>query len=170
MIKCFFFDRDGVLIKDYGYFFDKSKIKWLKGAINSIKILKRKKIKVIVVTNQSGIARGFFKENDLNKFHEQMNLELKKKNAKIDKFYFCPFHPNGSVKKYSKKSNLRKPNNGMILQALNKFNLKNSECFMIGDKRSDYLCAKKSNIKFEYKKKYSLEKQINNILNSSNDI
>ncbi len=170
MIKCFFFDRDGVLIKDYGYFFNKSKIKWLKGAINSIKILKRKKIKVIVITNQSGIARGFFDENDLNKFHKQMNLELKKKNAKIDKFYFCPFHPKGSVKKYSKKSNLRKPNNGMILQALNKFNLKNSECFMIGDKRSDYLCAKKSNIKFEYKKKYSLEKQINNILNSSNDI
>ena len=99
MIKCFFFDRDGVLIKDYGYFFNKSKIKWLKGAINSIKILKRKKIKVIVITNQSGIARGFFDENDLNKFHKQMNLELKKKNAKIDKFYFCPFHPKGSVKK-----------------------------------------------------------------------
>ena len=74
MIKCFFFDRDGVLIKDYGYFFNKSKIKWLKGAINSIKILKRKKIKVIVITNQSGIARGFFDENDLNKFHKQMYL------------------------------------------------------------------------------------------------
>ena len=72
--------------------------------LNSIKILKRKKIKVIVITNQSGIARGFFDENDLNKFHKQMNLELKKKNAKIDKFYFCPFHPKGSVKKYSKKS------------------------------------------------------------------
>ena len=57
MIKCFFFDRDGVLIKNYGYFCDKDKIKWLNGAIKAIKILNKYKIKVVVVTNQSGIAR-----------------------------------------------------------------------------------------------------------------
>ena len=79
MIKCIFFDRDGVLIKNYGYLCDKNKIKWLKGAINSIKILNKKKIKVIVVSNQSGVARGYFTEKKLKEFHRFMNFILKKK-------------------------------------------------------------------------------------------
>ncbi len=164
MIKGFFFDRDGVLIKNYGYFCNKEKIKWLKGSFDAIKKLNLNKIKIIVVTNQSGIARGYFSEKNLNEFHKSMKQQLKKKKAKIDKFYYCPFHPKGIIKKYSKKSNLRKPNNGMILKAMKKYNLKPSECFMIGDKKSDYMCAKKSKIKFEYKKNLSLYDQVNKIL------
>ena len=95
MIKCVFFDRDGVLIKNYGYLNDISKLKWLNGAINSIKILNKKKIRAVVVTNQSGIARGFFTEQELKKFHTGMNYILKKKKAIIDTFFYCPFHPNG---------------------------------------------------------------------------
>ena len=75
----------------------------MKGAINSIKILKRKKIKVIVITNQSGIARGFFDENDLNKFHKQMNLELKKKKQKLISFIFAHFTPKDLLKNIQKK-------------------------------------------------------------------
>lgn len=164
MIKCFFFDRDGVLIKNYGYFCDKSKIKWLKGVFKAVKELNKKKIRVIVITNQSGIARGYFNEKDLNVFHKTMLLDLKKKKLKIDKFYYCPFHPKGIVKKYSKNSIFRKPNNGMLLKAMKKYKLKPSECFMIGDQKSDYECAKKSKVKFEYKKKYSLDIQVNKIL------
>ena len=63
MIKCFFLDRDGVLIKNYGYFCNKDKIKWLKGSFKSIKILNKLKIKVVIITNQSGIARGFYTKN-----------------------------------------------------------------------------------------------------------
>ena len=70
MIKAFFLDRDGVLIKNYHYNVDSNKIKWLKGAIEAIKILNKRKIKVIVVTNQSGIARGLFKEKNLHIFTE----------------------------------------------------------------------------------------------------
>ena len=70
MIKAFFFDRDGVLIKNYHYNVDSNKIKWLKGAIKAIKILNKRKIKVIVVTNQSGIERGLFKEKNLHIFTE----------------------------------------------------------------------------------------------------
>ena len=77
MIKAFFFDRDGVLIKNYGYVADIKKIKWLKGAISAIKFLNKKKIKVIVITNQSGVARGYFTENDLLKFHNYLNRILK---------------------------------------------------------------------------------------------
>jgi len=164
MIKCIFFDRDGVLIKNYGYLCDKNKIKWLKGAINSIKILNKKKIKVIVVSNQSGVARGYFTEKKLKEFHRFMNFILKKNKAKIDSFFYSPYHPNGKVKKYRKQSNLRKPGNGMLLKAQRKFKLNFSECIMIGDKTTDYLSAKKTKIYFEYKKKYALDIQINNIL------
>ena len=163
-MKCFFFDRDGVLIKNYGYLCDKNKIKWLKGAIESIKLLNKKKIKVVIITNQSGIARGYFTEKKLREFHKHMNLMLVKNNAKIDSIYYCPYYPKGIIKKYSKKSNLRKPDNGMLISAMKKFKLVPNECFMIGDNRTDYLCAKKTNVPFEYKKKFSLEKQINNIL------
>ena len=103
MIKSFFFDRDGVLIKNYGYFCNKNKIKWLKGAIEAIKILNKKKIKVIMVTNQSGVARGYFTENELRNFHKTMVNQLSIKKAKIDKIYYCPFHPNAKIKKYKKK-------------------------------------------------------------------
>ena len=169
MIKCIFFDRDGVLIKNYGYLNDISKLKWLNGAINSIKILNKKKIRVVVVTNQSGIARGFFTEQELKKFHTGMNYILKKKKAIIDTFFYCPFHPNGNIKKYKKKSNLRKPGNGMLLKAMKKFKLRPSECAMIGDQKSDYLSAKKTKIYFEYKKNYALDIQINNVLKKFND-
>lgn len=164
MIKCFFLDRDGVLIKNYGYFYKENKIKWLKGAINSIKYLNYKKIKVVVITNQSGVARGYFSEKQLKIFHQTMLKQLLKRKAKIDEIFYCPFHENGIIKKYKKKSIDRKPNNGMIKKALKKFRLKKNECFMIGDQKTDFLCAKKSKIRFEYKKKYALDKQIKKIV------
>lgn len=163
MIKCIFFDRDGVLIKNYGYVYENRKLKWLKGSINAIKFLNKKNIKVVVITNQSGIARGIFSENDLNSFHRFMKYQLLKKNARIDDFFYCPYHPKGKIKKYKKKSLLRKPNNGMLLNAMKKYKLKSNNCFMIGDEKKDYLSAKKTNINFEFKKNYSLEKQIRSI-------
>ena len=93
-----------------------------------------------------------------------MNLILKKKKCKIDNFYYCPFHPCGKINKYKKTSNLRKPNNGMLLKAIKRYKVKPSECFMIGDKKTDYLCAKKTKVRFEYKKNYSLDKQVSKIL------
>ena len=89
MIKCIFFDRDGVLIKNYSYLNDIAKLKWLKGTINSIKILNKKKIRVIVITNQSGVARGFFTEKELKKFHKKMNSILEKKKVTINQFFYC---------------------------------------------------------------------------------
>lgn len=164
MIRCVFFDRDGVLIKNYGYFCDKKKIKWLKGAISSIKILNKRKIKVIIITNQSGVARGYFDIKKLEDFHNTMKKHLLKSNAKIDEIFYCPYYEKGIVKKYKKKSKDRKPNDGMIKKALKKYKLKSEQCFMIGDQSSDYLCAKKSNIKFEYKKKFQLDKQVKKII------
>ena len=148
MIKTFFFDRDGVLIKNYGYVFEPTKVKWLKGSISAIKYLNKKKIKVAVITNQSGIARGYFTENDLEKFHLFLNKNLKTYGAKIDDFFHCPYHPNAKIKKYRKKTNLRKPGNGMLLNLFQDWSIIKEKSIMIGDQISDEICANKTGIKF----------------------
>ena len=163
--KIFFFDRDGVLIKDYGYLIDFKKIKFLKGVIKAIKFLNKKGIKIIIITNQSGIARGYFSVDDLKKFHKNFLQKLSKYNAHVDKIYFCPFFKKGKIFKYKKNSFDRKPNPGMILKALKKFKVRKHNSFMIGDKKSDSLAAKRAGISFQYKKKYSLDKQVKNIYN-----
>lgn len=170
MIRCFFFDRDGVIIKNYGYVYKIEKLKWLKGSIEAIKLLNKKKIKVILITNQSGVARGYFSEKDVKKFHKEMNNILKKLKIRIDDFFFCPYHPNGKIRKYRKKSNLRKPGNGMLVKALQKHNLKSNECFMIGDQKKDFQSAQKTKILFEYKKNTSLEIQVKKIIRNNNGI
>jgi len=161
--KIFFFDRDGVLIKNYGYLINSQKIKWLKGAVQAIRFLNKKKIKVVIVTNQSGIARGYFSIHDLKKFHNDFLYILNKRKAFVDKIYFCPFYKNAKILKYKKNCFDRKPNPGMILKAINFFKIKKNNSFMIGDSKSDYFAAKKAGIKFEYKKNYSLKKQVQNI-------
>ena len=170
MLKCFFFDRDGVLIKNYGYVYEIEKLKFLKGAINAIKLLNKNKIKVIVITNQSGIARGYFSEKKLLLFHKNINKILMKFNAKIDDFYYCPYHPSAKVEKYKKITNLRKPGNGMLLNAIKKYKLKPADCFMIGDEKKDFLSSTKTKINFQYKKNYSLDKQIKKIISKNNEI
>ena len=93
-----------------------------------------------------------------------MNKNLKTYGAKIDDFYHCPYHPKAKIKKYRKKTNLRKPGNGMLLKAIKKYKINPNQCFMIGDEKKDFLSAKKTKIKFEYKKKYSLENQVKKII------
>lgn len=165
MLKAVIFDRDGVLIKNYGYVCDINKIKWLKGAIEALQLLKEKKIKIFLASNQSGVARGFFTIKQVEYFHKYMNKVLKKFNTKINKFYFSPYHPCGKIKKYTKRTNMRKPGNGMILKILKENKLKRENIIFIGDSKVDFLAAKKSLILFEYKKRYSLKKQIKKILN-----
>lgn len=162
-IKAFLFDRDGVLIKNYGYICKIEKIKWLKGVFKAINFLNKKKIKVFIVTNQSGVARGYFTIDELKVFHKFMIKVLKKNNCKIEEIFFCPHHKEGIIKKYSKNCSCRKPNNKMILKIMNKYKLKSDNLFMIGDQKTDYLCAKKSKIFFQYKKKTSLDRQVKKI-------
>lgn len=163
MLKAFFFDRDGVIIKNFGYVHKKKNVKWLKGALSSIKYLTKNKVKIFIITNQSGIARGYFDISHLEMFHNYLKKEIKKSGGKITEIFYSPYHPKGKIKKFRKKSNLRKPGNGMLLRALKKYNLKPDECFMIGDSFVDKVASKKTNIKFSFKKKISLIKQVKKI-------
>ena len=164
--KALFLDRDGVINKNFGYVFSTKNFVWLKNVKKAIKYACIKKYLIIVVTNQSGIAREFYNENDIKKLHNEINKQLKVINCKIHDFFYCPYHPRYGNKKYKKDSFLRKPNPGMILKAIRKWNININKSFMIGDKISDKLAAKTLNLKF-IKKKYNLLKEIKNFLRNN---
>jgi D-glycero-D-manno-heptose 1,7-bisphosphate phosphatase len=164
--KAFLLDRDGVINEDRGYIYKRKDFKILKGVMEGIKYLNKKKYIVCVVTNQSGIGRGLYSENDLNKLHKHLQSKLNEVGAYIDNFYFCPFHETSGIGKYKKKSFFRKPNPGMLLQALKEFNICNKKSYMIGDKTSDEVASRRAGVKFYYKKNCSLKKQIIEIINN----
>lgn len=151
--KAIFLDRDGTINKNFGYVYSKKKFVWLKKSIEAIRYANRKKFLVIVVTNQSGVSRGFFTRKDVMKLHNWMNKDLKKHNAKIDKFYFSTYHKDFSKSK--KDYFLRKPRPGMILAAVKEYNIDLTKSFLIGDSLTDKKAAQRMNLKF-VKKKYNL--------------
>ena len=157
--KALFLDRDGVINKNFGYVFSKKNFVWLKNVKKAIKFAYTKKYLIIVVTNQSGIARGFYSEHDTKNLHNKVNNELKKTNCKIHDFFYCPYHPRYGNKKYKKYSYLRKPNPGMIFKAVKKWNIDLNKSLMVGDTKTDMITAKRSNLKF-IKKKYNLLREV----------
>ena len=158
-------DRDGVINKDYGYVFKKKDFHLLSGVIQAIKYANSKGFHVICVTNQAGVGRGFYKEEDVYKLHKYLNNILFKNNCIIEKFYFCPHHSEFGIGKYKKNCNFRKPNPGMINKAIVEMNINKNKSFMIGDKLTDLQAAKRAKIKFYYKKDFSLLKQIQKYIN-----
>ncbi|MBR1728223.1 MAG: HAD family hydrolase [Selenomonadaceae bacterium] len=145
--KAIFFDRDGTLNVDLDYLCDFEKFQWIDGAVEAIKFLNDNNYLVIVVTNQSGVARGFFTEDDVKIFHNQMNEELKKFDAHIDEFYYCPHHPQGVIVKYKIDCECRKPKSKMIEDACKKFNIDKSKSLMIGDKIRDVECGENAGVR-----------------------
>ena len=166
-INIAFLDRDGVINSgnfNNGYIGSQKYFKWIPGAIKAIKFLNEKNYKVVVVTNQSGVARGFFKIKDVKKIHSYIQKKLKENGAKIDAFYYCPFHKDGIVKKYKKNSLLRKPNIGMFNLVQKKWNIDKKNSFMIGDQKTDIEFAKRAKIKGYFFNQKNLYKFINDTI------
>jgi D-glycero-D-manno-heptose 1,7-bisphosphate phosphatase len=157
--KALFLDRDGVINKNFGYVFSIKNFIWLKNVKKAIRYAYEKKYIIIVVTNQSGVARGFYSETDIKILHHQINKQLKITKCKIHDFYYCPYHPKIGSSKYRKNSYLRKPNPGMIFKAVKKWNIDLNKSLMIGDTKTDMLTAKRANVRF-VKKKYNLLKEV----------
>ena len=162
--KCVFLDRDGVINQDKGYISKISDFKIYPGVGKAISLLNKKNYLVIIITNQSGVGRGLIKIKELKNIHNYLRKKIKKYGGKIDDIFYCPFHPEFGKGKYKKKSNDRKPGDGMIRKAIKKWKVNTKTSFMIGDKISDKLAAKKAKIKFFYKKEKNLNTQIKNIL------
>ena len=141
-----FLDRDGVINKDLGYVFKIDDVEWISGSIEAIKLLNKKNFLVFVVTNQSGVARNFYSENDVNKLHSWMKNILKEKNAIINEFSYCPHHPDAINKKYRRECNCRKPNPGMIDKIIKNWQVDRKSSFLIGDNDTDIEAAYKAKI------------------------
>ena len=141
-----FLDRDGVINKDLGYVFKIDDVEWISGSIEAIKLLNKKNFLVFVVTNQSGVARNFYSENDVKKLHRWMKNILKEKNAIINEFSYCPHHPDAINRKYRRECNCRKPNPGMIDKIIKNWQIDRKSSFLIGDNDTDIEAAYKAKI------------------------
>lgn len=162
-----FFDRDGVINHDKrGYTFKIKDFRLRKNVYKAINFLNKKGYHIFIITNQSGIAKGFYNINDFFKLHIFIKKKLIKKSCFINDVKFCPHHPKGKIKNFKKICECRKPKNLLFKQLLssNFINLKKS--FMIGDSFSDFLMAKKSNLYFEYSSK-DIFNQIKNIIKNN---
>ena len=113
-----FLDRDGVLNIDHGYVHRPDQIDWTPGAITAVRRLNDLGYRVVVVTNQAGVAHGHYEEEAVHTLHAWMRDELAKYGAVIDVFYHCPYHPEGKVERFRLSHIDRKPGPGMILRAL----------------------------------------------------
>ena len=142
-----FLDRDGVLNVDHGYSYRSDLLEWVPGAMDAVRMLNQAGYYVIVVTNQSGIARGYYKDSDVNQFHAHMQESLTGVGAHIDAFYYCPHHPQGSLKGLAIECACRKPGTGMLEQAAREWPIDLKGSFLIGDKDSDLAAASAFNIR-----------------------
>jgi len=142
-----FFDRDGVLNEDDGYTFKISEFRWKEGAKEAIRMCNQAGYYVFVVTNQAGIARGFYQPRDVDKLHSWMNNELFSHGAHIDDFQFCPFHSEGKIPEYALQSQYRKPGAGMIENLIEAWGVNIDGSMLIGDKASDIEAARCAGIK-----------------------
>ncbi|MDI6778174.1 MAG: HAD family hydrolase [Patescibacteria group bacterium] len=146
MKKIIFLDRDGVINVDTGYAYKIEDFQFEKNVAEGLGKLQKKGFEFIIVTNQSGIGRGYYSEDDYQKFNDHVVAQLKKNGIQILKSYYSPFHPEG-IGKYKKASRCRKPEPGMLEHAEKDFHIDNSRSWIIGDKWADVKCGKNFGIK-----------------------
>jgi D,D-heptose 1,7-bisphosphate phosphatase len=145
--KAIFLDRDDTLIEDPGYISDPDQVRLLDGVPEALIELKDLGYKLIVVSNQSAVARGIVTEKVLADIHERLRQLLADQNAYLDDIYYCPYHPEGVVPKYRKESNYRKPNPGMLLEAADDMNIDVGESWCIGNNSSDVEAGQRAGCK-----------------------
>jgi D-glycero-D-manno-heptose 1,7-bisphosphate phosphatase len=136
MNKAFFLDRDGTINVDYNYVHKPKEWTWCEGAIDALRWMNSQNFKIIIVTNQSGIARQRYTEEDVQDLHQWVDSELKKKNLEIDDWYYAAHHPEHDPEELY-APNDRKPGTGMFKKAAVKHNINFSRSYMAGDKITD---------------------------------
>jgi len=137
MSKALFLDRDGIINEDEGYLFQIERCRFVPGIFELVAAAVKKGYLPIVVTNQSGIARGYYTEQQMNDLHSYMQQEFLKHGSQITAFYHSPFHPKAVIPSLKKASDCRKPKPGMFLQAIHDHGINPFTSIMVGDKPSD---------------------------------
>ncbi len=147
MKKAVFLDRDGVICEERGYLKDIQHLRLIPGAAKALRLLHKHGFKIIVVTNQSGVARGYFSEQFVEQVHREIEKMLSKEGARLDDLYFCPHYPDGKVEPYCIECTCRKPSPGMLLEAGREHGLDLRQSYLVGDKITDLECAYRAGVK-----------------------
>lgn len=146
--KAVFFDRDGTLNVDVHFLHRPEDFIWTPEAPEAISYCHELGYLVVVITNQSGVARGYYAEEDVHRLHDWMNQQLAAMGqGKVDAFYYCPHHPQGTVAQYTKVCGCRKPQPGMLLQACREMDIDPKQSLMIGDGKRDVESAEAAGVR-----------------------
>jgi D-glycero-D-manno-heptose 1,7-bisphosphate phosphatase len=144
MNRACFIDRDGVLIEEKIYLRDPEQVLLVPEAVAALKLLEQHGFLRIVITNQAGVAHGYFTEADVTAVHDKIKALLLAQKVGVTDFFYCPHHPDGTVSEYALNCACRKPGTALIEQAVKKYDLNLSASFLIGDKISDLLAGRKA--------------------------
>ncbi len=136
-----FLDRDGTINEEVGYLDRLEKLRLVPGAAEAIRLINESGMKAVVVTNQSGVARGFFTELFVDEVHARLRMMLRQEGASLDGFYFCPHHPREGRGHYLRSCDCRKPSPGLLLRAADELSLDPQLSYMIGDTLKDIEAA-----------------------------
>lgn len=145
--KAIFLDRDGTIIKEKHYLHTPEDVELEKNCLNALQKLKKAGYVFVIVTNQAGIAKGIFTTEDHDKTKQRLLEILKEHGIEIEKYYFCPHHPDAKIEQYKLDSFDRKPNPGMLINAINDLNIDPQRSYMVGDKLIDIQAGQSLHIK-----------------------
>lgn len=161
--RAVFLDRDGVINYDKGYTSQWSKFKFRKNVEKGLQLLVKNNYFIFIVTNQAGIAKGYFQEEDFIRLHKKIKSHLAHRGIYFNEVKYCPYHPEAILRKYRKNTQFRKPGNLMIKEITKEWDIDIKKSIMIGDQISDKISAERSGIYFEYSKNNFYE-QIKNFI------
>ena len=147
MERVIFLDRDGALNEEVHYLHKKEDLRLIEGAADALCRFRKSGYRLVVVTNQAGVARGYYQEEDVKLLHEYMNEILRPLGAEIDCFFYCPHHPEHGIGAYKKNCSCRKPDIGMFEQAEQYFQVDKAHSWMIGDKLIDVEAGKRFGVR-----------------------
>ncbi|HSR53822.1 MAG TPA: D-glycero-beta-D-manno-heptose 1,7-bisphosphate 7-phosphatase [Acidobacteriota bacterium] len=136
-----FLDRDGTVMEDVGYLDNPDRVAIFEEAIEAISALREAGFKIVIVTNQSGLARGLFTEKTLNDIHDTLRAAFQHQGAPLDGIYYCPHHPQAQVARFRRHCNCRKPEPGLLRRAAEQLEIDLGRSYMIGDKVADVIAG-----------------------------
>ncbi len=132
-----FLDRDGTVIEEVGYLNRLDRVSFFPWSVDAVRVLGDAGLRVVVVTNQAGVARGYFDEQFVRATHALIDERMRNGRARIDGYYYCPHHPDGRVASYRAECDCRKPKPGMILRAARELDIDVARSFVVGDRWLD---------------------------------
>jgi D-glycero-D-manno-heptose 1,7-bisphosphate phosphatase len=145
--RALFLDRDGIINEEIGYLSNSADVRFVPGIFSLCRVAQAQGYKLIIVTNQSGIARGYYTEDDFHRLMDWMRSRFQSEGICIDAVYFCPFHPEHGIGEYRRDHEDRKPGTGMLLRGAREFNLSLLESLMVGDRCSDVTAANRAGLR-----------------------